>query len=401
MNDTQIEESLEGKIIDDFQIMEQFGHGSSSKVHIAKHIPTDNFVAAKIVNLKNSSEGVYNGLLREMSVFMQVLHPNIVSLYRVSFYEEYLIFFMELAQKGTLFKHVTQSHGLSESESRRIFIQLLAAVLHLHLYHFIVHRDLKLDNILLDSSGNVKIIDFGLANTFYCNSLRSFAGTPGYTPPEAMAGNEYGEKFDVWSLGIVLYAMLTAQLPFSSQISDFRKLIREAKNLAPIEGISNDLQDLINQMLEPFPMNRPTMLQVFKHTWVQGYISIPSQIEPKPLVFFRTNDRTEIMNFKRNPLTIDPSIIKMCEGMGIDEMTLCNDLNEGKINQNTTTYFILSRPCKIFPPPIIGLPRLRRQSNGITQKSVSTKSIQPSGIIKKSIPRKYSASPRVINKMLC
>ena len=266
------QDSKEQFIIDEFEILEEIGSGAFSHVHIARHIPTGCYCAAKIINLDLKKKELFKEIMREVSVFMQIDHPNICNLYRLSalnyenasekekikFHisnenESVLIFFMEYATRGTLLEYVNSRNGIPEPEAKKLFIQIFEGLRHLHIYHFLVHRDLKLENILIDSKGKMKITDFGLASTYYNNKMRTFVGTAGYQPPEIIAGYEYDEKCDVWSLGVCLYALVTGCLPFSTQNRDHRMLIQEATQKIYPPRLSPMLVDLLKKMFEVTP----------------------------------------------------------------------------------------------------------------------------------------------------
>ncbi|KAH0794837.1 CAMK family protein kinase [Histomonas meleagridis] len=333
-----------GTIVDNYEIMECIGSGSFSHVYIAKHIPTSNYCAAKVVNLKNITGNSLTNTLRELSVFMQVSHPSICHLYSYSLFQDNLIFFIEYATGGTLLDYVIQRQGLGEHDAQILFIQIFDAIRYLHIYHFAVHRDLKLENILLDSKNNIKIIDFGLTGTFYNNTLRTFVGTAGYQSPEIIAGNEYNEKCDVWSLGVCLFAMVTGRLPFSTQSSNYRKLIQEATDLKYPSTFSPGLVDLLQKMLEVHPSSRCSLVQLQSHPWLHGLDPIGNNIAPKPIIFYKINGFSDILKYKRRPTKADETALKKCEELNIDRNSLIDDLQKGITNSNTITYFFMVHP---------------------------------------------------------
>ena len=349
--DEQPKEISPGTIIDDFEILERVGSGAFSNVHIARHIPTNLFCAAKIICMAKMKSQDITGVMREVSVFMQVDHPYICNLYRMSLHEPFLIFFIEFATKGTLLDYVNSKKGLNEFEAQKFFIQIFAALRHLHIFHFCVHRDLKLENIMIDASGNVRLTDFGLSNSYYNNIMKTFVGTPGYQPPEILAGNEYNEKCDVWSLGICLYAILTATLPFSSKNCSFRMLVEEVSRFKYPPNFSPALVDLLKKMLEISPSNRPTLIQLQTHPWLRGLPQLAVNIAPQPVIFYKVTSKALITKFKRRPFNPDPAILEKCATMGINTEELANNLKNGITDNNTTTYFMLLRPLSTKPSP--------------------------------------------------
>ncbi|OHT00008.1 CAMK family protein kinase [Tritrichomonas foetus] len=361
--------NIEGKVIDNFKIMEQFAGGGFSKVHFAQHLPTQSYCAAKVVDLSIQNTSGFNGIMKEISVYMQVTHPRIVTLYRFSLVDKILIFFLRFAPNGTLLNYVGRENGLREMEARRLFLQIYDTVLFLHMKHFLVHRDLKLENILLDKENNILLTDFGLSDTFYNTTLKSMVGTPGYMPPEVLAGSEYNEKCDVWSLGICIFLMVTGHLPFSST-SDFRSLITQAENLQFPECFSPSLIDLLRKMICPIMAQRSPLDKLHSHPWLSGLPPISMNFQPKPIIFYRINQITDILKYRRSPIMIEEVTAKICnENQKIEIETIKQDLMDGKINEVTTSYFILMYPY--FDKPAIPLsktPNVVRSTKRIVEK---------------------------------
>uniref|UniRef100_A0A4X2M879 non-specific serine/threonine protein kinase n=1 Tax=Vombatus ursinus TaxID=29139 RepID=A0A4X2M879_VOMUR len=182
---------------------------------------------------------------------------------------------LELASRGDLLEHINATSdrrccpGLEEEEARRLFRQLVSAVAHCHNVG-IVHRDLKCENILLDDQGFVKLTDFGFANrTAVKNSLLStFCGSVAYTAPEILMSKKYnGEQADLWSLGVILYAMVTGKLPFKErQPHKMLHLMRQSLAFRP--SLSQECQDLIQGLLQLRPRARLGLQQVASHCWM-------------------------------------------------------------------------------------------------------------------------------------
>ena len=398
--------NIKGRTIDGFEILEKFAGGAFSSVHFAHHILTDSYCAVKIIDLGAQSDKGFCDIMREVSCFMQIRHPNICSLFRLSVVNKILLFFMEYAEHGTLLQYVNHTSGLKEVEANRIFKQLFSALIHIHFHHFLVHRDLKLENVLLDRDNNVKLIDFGLASTFYCNVLKSFAGTPGYMPPEIVAGNEYGEPCDVWSLGVCLYCMLCGSLPFTAQSHDYHSLVDEAARFQPPPNVSPACADLLKKMLVPRPDHRITFSQIQGHPWMRGLPMLPGNISPKPIVFYQVTGYKDILKFKRIPLNNpDPDLVAQCATMtGTEEETVKQMLSSGQINEVTTVYFILVHPLRErptvpekprLPPLIVKMPRRKGNSKQEPPRVVSARQAPGSG----TRARRQSVGP-LANKKL-
>lgn len=346
---TEKDQTNEGGVIDNFEIMQQIGSGAFSRVHVAHHIPTNNYAAVKVINLSQMKDAEYVAMLREISVFMQVDHPNICHLYRTSTCRDFLLFFMEYVPCGTLLDLVNQKKGLSEGEAQHYFIQLFSAVRHLHMFHFLVHRDLKLENVLIGKKGTVKLTDFGLAGTSYNNLMHTFVGTPGYQSPEVVAGNEYTEKCDVWSLGVCLFAMLEARLPFSCQNTNFKLFMQEIFELKMPSKFSPLLQDLLSKMLAPKPEQRPSLMQLQDHPWLKGLKRLGTNIAPQPIMFQIARNIAAIAKFRRRKTTADEKVLEKCREMGIDTEKLVQCLIDGETTDDTTTYWMLAYPNPTKP----------------------------------------------------
>jgi serine/threonine protein kinase len=266
-------------------------------------------------------------------------------LYRLSLVDQELILFMEFAVHGTLLKYVNSCNGLREADAQRLFGQLFSAVRHLHACHFLVHRDLKLENILLDSRQSVKLTDFGLSSTSYGNVMRSFVGTSGYQAPEILAGGEYDEKCDVWALGVCLFAMMECRLPFSTQSYSSRLLIDEVENLTFPLTFSPLLVDLLRRMFTIHANNRPSLLQLQSHPWLRAQVQpLAPNVVPQPIVFYRVPAMQDVLKFRRKPVKADPACLEKCTEFGVNPTKLVAQLKAGLTTPDTTTYF-----CCLYP----------------------------------------------------
>jgi serine/threonine protein kinase len=281
---------------------------------------------------------------------------NLIHLARV---DSSLIYFIDYLPNGTLRQYLNQfPQGLSEDEAQRLFGQIYSALLHCHMTHFLVHRDIKLENILLDANLNAKVIDFGLSDTFYCNTLRGQMGTPGYSPPEVVAGGAYDEKCDVWSLGVTLYRMVAGGSPFHSKTMKFRELIDACARLHLPHRFSADLKDLLRKMLDGNPRTRPSLIDLQNHPFLtaQRPNNRPERVLPKPIVFYIVNRYEDISKFRRIPITPQPAVLEAClKHITEDGNKLVKFLEDGKFNAATATYFALVNP--LYERPQASCPR--------------------------------------------
>ena len=164
---------------------------------------------------------------REIKILQETKHDNIVQIYEIIETNFAIYMIMECAEGGELFDYIVKKGRLSEKEGAYFFLQLLMGIEHLH-SRKIAHRDLKPENLLLDENMNIKIVDFGLSNTYRTPSdtLKTACGSPCYASPEMIAGKRYnGLDTDIWSIGVILYAMTVGYLPFEDP--DTNKLYKK------------------------------------------------------------------------------------------------------------------------------------------------------------------------------
>ncbi|KAF9118619.1 hypothetical protein BGW39_001011, partial [Mortierella sp. 14UC] len=223
-----------------------------------------------------------NKIGREIAVLRTIRHPNIIALYDVIETERYIGIVIEYASGGELFDHILAHRYLREKDACRLFAQLMSGVHYLHSKH-IVHRDLKLENLLLDRSRNIIITDFGFANQFDSSSrdlMSTSCGSPCYAAPELVIsdGLYVGSGVDIWSCGVILYAMLAGYLPFDDDPSNpdgdnINQLYNYilATTLVFPDYISHDARDLLRMMLVPDPAKRCNMKRIMAHRWLKPY----------------------------------------------------------------------------------------------------------------------------------
>jgi len=227
------------------------------------HITTRKEVAVKILNKKLMDPSDLERSKREGSILQQLNHPNIVKFLGSEENNKNLYFFLELVEGTDLKTHMLQNK-LSFNEIRGIFKQIAEAIYFCHDLN-IIHRDVKQSNILVDDEKQIKLIDFGLSNyTAEEGKLRStFCGSPAYAAPEMLLGTKYfGPEVDIWSLGVVLYTMVTTKLPFES----VGQLLKGTYDIP--ENMDEDLIQLIKSMLNSVPENRISIKDVLNHPWI-------------------------------------------------------------------------------------------------------------------------------------
>ncbi|KAL8843568.1 MAG: hypothetical protein Q9170_000072 [Blastenia crenularia] len=241
------------------------GKGSFGKVYLASHKLTN---GSKVV-LKSAKKDDSN-LAREIHHHRQFLHPHIARLYEVIVTENLVWLALEYCPGDELYNYLLRHGPLPVEKVQRIFTQLVGAVAYVHNMSC-VHRDLKLENILLDKNENVKLCDFGFTREYEgkMSYLQTFCGTVCYSAPEMLKGEKYaGEKVDVWSLGIILFALLTGELPFDddNDMVTKHKILTTEPNYP--ESMPSDAKVLISQLLSKRPLIRPTIADILTNPFL-------------------------------------------------------------------------------------------------------------------------------------
>jgi 5'-AMP-activated protein kinase catalytic alpha subunit len=197
---------------------------------------------------------------REIHILRIVRHPVVVQLYEILETDKEIYLIMEYARGGELFEFIVNRKRVREKEAAKFLQQILSGVEYLHKLG-ICHRDLKPENLLMDDYNNIKIVDFGLSNMYVeGQSLKTACGSPCYAAPEMVAGKMYkGLPADVWSCGVILYAMVCGYLPFEDPKTNvLYKKILNCDYTIP-EFVSADCRDLITRVLNTDPEKRLTL----------------------------------------------------------------------------------------------------------------------------------------------
>ncbi|XP_071323386.1 MAP/microtubule affinity-regulating kinase 3-like isoform X2 [Trachinotus anak] len=260
---------------------------------------------------------------------MKILnHPNIVKLFEVIETEKTLYLVMEYASGGEVFDYLVAHGRMKEKEARAKFRQIVSAVQYCHQKH-IVHRDLKAENLLLDADMNIKIADFGFSNEFTVGGkLDTFCGSPPYAAPELFQGKKYdGPEVDVWSLGVILYTLVSGSLPFDGQnLKELRERVLRGKYRIPFY-MSTDCENLLKRFLVLNPGKRGTLEQIMKDRWINAGCD---EEELKPFI----EPERDIRDQKR---------IDVMVGMGYSREEINDSLAKMKYDDITATYLLLGR----------------------------------------------------------
>ncbi|KAF8544800.1 kinase-like domain-containing protein [Trichophaea hybrida] len=256
--------SKELRSVGNYQVGRLIGKGSFGKVYLATHKFTN---GSKVV-LKSAQKDDAN-LAREIHHHRQLLHPHITRLYEVIVTETLVWLVLEYCPGDELYDYLIKNGRLSVQKTKRIFTQLVGAVSYVHLNNC-VHRDLKLENIMLDKNENVKLCDFGFTREYERNKLlQTFCGTVCYSAPEMLKGERYmAHAVDVWSLGVILYALLCGELPFDEDIESETKMkILNDEPKYPAD-IPEDAVLLLKAMLQKKPSLRPSLSDLLSHSFL-------------------------------------------------------------------------------------------------------------------------------------
>lgn len=316
------------------------GCGTYSVVVVRRHKKSKILVAIKqIKKYLVFGNQINTKFTREISILKQLDHPFVSKFFGVVEDEEKLSIIMEYVPKGTLEDYIKQYGSLNNDVAQKFFVQLVACLDYLHKNHF-MHRDLKPENILLDANYNIKLIDFGLSNTYSTQSpLKTRVGTPCYAAPEIFKNTKYTKAADIWSLGIVLYKMVTGILPFYSK--EFQELSNKVcydKLFIP-NNVDSNCADLLIRMLKKDGNERIEINDIKKHPWV-------NQCKLSKIFYDETNNKPfsdskyHIFQFNPNSV-IDQEIKKKLDSFGYDTSQIENYIKNRDDNEIFATYKIL------------------------------------------------------------
>lgn len=228
---------------------------------------------------KNEEDVDIDLLKREIYIMKKVNHPNILKLYEVYEDDEYFFLVLELVEGSELFDKIVDLGNYSEKDAANIVRQIVRAVEYLH-QNGIVHRDLKPENLLSAGEGAnevVKVADFGFAKNFGEEKLVTSCGSPGYVAPEVLTEDTYTNAVDMWSVGVIVYILLSGYPPFydDSPPKIFKKITEVKYDFddPAWDGISDVAKDLIRKLLVKDPAERLTASAALKHPWLAGEAS--------------------------------------------------------------------------------------------------------------------------------
>ncbi|XP_040043224.2 maternal embryonic leucine zipper kinase [Gasterosteus aculeatus] len=326
-----------------YQVYETIGSGGFAKVKLGRHIPTGEKVAIKIMSKKELGDDLPRVKL-EIEAMKNLSHQHVCRLYQVIETSTQIFMVLEYCPGGELFDYIIAKDRLSEEETRVFFRQIVSAMAYVHSQGY-AHRDLKPENLLIDEDHNLKLIDFGLCakpKGGLCHELMTCCGSPAYAAPELIQGKSYiGSEADVWSMGVLLFALLCGYLPFDDDncMVLYRKITRgkydNPRWLSPASVL------LLNQMMQVDPKRRVTVRQLLDHPWVIKEYNSP--------VEWRSRQPSGHID--------KDCITEMAVSMKRSRESATALVSEWRYDQTTATYLLLlskkqrGRPVRLRPEP--------------------------------------------------
>lgn len=265
--------------IGEYELLETIASGAFGKVKMVKHMPTNTHYAAKIIPKTNRD--VEKDIRVEIRVMRRLKHDHVIRLNEILESQNNYYIILEPARGGDLCDMVMANpKGLSEEKSASIFLQILTGLKACH-ESKVAHRDLKPENILFTDKGVVKITDFGLSRlhqaspydgTNAAELANTLTGTPQYVAPDVLKGPYDAFKADLWSLGCILYVMLTSRFPFgSAQGKDLEKRILAGTYEKLPESVSADARALVDALLKKNPDERLPLDEIPNHPFLRKF----------------------------------------------------------------------------------------------------------------------------------
>lgn len=267
----------EAEILDRYDVVKEIGQGGFSKVYLGVDKETKKEVAIKIIS-KSGSQNEASEVKKEVIIQREFESPYIVNIMAMAERADDFILVMEYVNGGELFDAIVNAGSFSESDAANMIQQVLVGLKLLH-DNGVVHRDLKPENLLLsvDDKGKttVKIADFGLSGLIdNTEDMKKFCGTEGYAAPEIVKNIDYDSSVDMWSLGVIVYILLSGFKPFDSDSPyELYQMVITAdyEFFSPeFDEISDEAKDFISKLLQPDPKNRMTANDALKHPWIIG-----------------------------------------------------------------------------------------------------------------------------------
>ena len=391
------------------------GFGSFGNVYLEINKINKKFYAIKhiekrrILKALNTLEPIYN----EIKIQSKICHPNIVKILYANESEKYFDIVLEYANKGNLFYYIKDNEYLSESQSFKIFIQIVNAIYFLHKNNFI-HRDIKPENILLFDKNIAKLCDFGWCVEFKDEPRNTFCGTTEYMAPEMLNEKNYGKEIDIWSLGILLYEMLHGHSPFKPDKANFNdkdviKNIIYQKNIKYKSSLSKECIELMTHLIDKNIKRRYSLEDIINSKFVKKFEKSTNNYKLKNIrEFQKINSKNTIKTINTTRTNYTNNYLEQKDKLTINKNPNINRRNTSKYNtrkilnsflsmenDNSNNYIInKENSCKT----IINNSNSQRNGKEISQQNnFSFRTISPTNT--KKLNLKFS-SPKIdkINK---
>ena len=391
------------------------GYGSFGNVYLEINKINKKFYAIKHIEKKrilkalNTLEPIYN----EIKIQSKICHPNIVKILYANESEKYFDIVLEYANKGNLFYYIKDNEYLSESQSFKIFIQIVNAIYFLHKNNFI-HRDIKPENILLFDKNIAKLCDFGWCVEFKDEPRNTFCGTTEYMAPEMLNEKNYGKEIDIWSLGILLYEMLHGHSPFKPDKANFNdkdviKNIIYQKNIKYKSSLSKECIELMTHLIDKNIKRRYSLEDIINSKFVKKFEKSTNNYKLKNIrEFQKINSKNTIKTINTTRTNYTNNYLEQKDKLTINKNSNINRRNTSKYNtrkilnsflsmenENSNNYIInKENSCK----KIINNSNSQRNGKEISQQNnFSFRTISPTNT--KKLNLKFS-SPKIdkINK---
>ena len=336
--------------LSDYEIKETIGKGTFSVVKLGINKITKEKVAIKILKKKKMQKSKDKSRLeREISILKRLNHINVIKIYKITEELENYYIVMEYCENGELFNYIVAHQRLSEEETSYFFYQLINGLDYIH-HKNIVHRDLKPENLLLSKDNILKIVDFGLSNYYYLDGklLSTPCGSPCYASPEMVCGNRYnGFRIDIWSCGIIIFAMICGYLPFEDPDNEilFKKIMKCEVDYP--DYLSDDVLDIMNKIIVVDPNKRYNIEQIKKHPF---YLKGKKEFEKKhkdlidKVEFIYNNNNNDIDDYNNeieddiifnNNINNNNNVINIQKSKSSNLLKKeINDLNNNNENKN-------------------------------------------------------------------
>ena len=316
--------------VGNYDLVRVIGNGAFAQVWLARHATTGTPVAIKVVNRSAiATPDALTRFTREVSLMKQMQHPFIAELFEIIQTPSAFYLVMEYADNGSMLEYVNSQGKLAEEEARKYFAELVSALDYLHNKKYVAHRDLKAENILLNSDGSIRLVDFGLSREFTktCPNMNTACGSPAYAAPEMIQGHPYTKAADMWSAGVVLYAMVCGSLPFEDDsVQTLLQKVVYTEARFP-ETLSRSVVDLLKRLLAKSPEERITLSRVKEHPWL-------------------ANSRFAGMmdvSWGDEKGDVDREIVDRMQKMGLNCKGLVQNLLAKEWNETTAVYFMMRK----------------------------------------------------------